>query len=267
MVNGKMVRRGLTALSMAAAGAAAMALATPANATAIYLDKGEMFKPVSVAFANNSGAHYTTHASVEDAPVLFTANLGTSANSNTFNFLGFCVDIFDSISPGINTPGTINQAYQTDTLTDNNGSGNTFHTIDAATLKEINTLVTFGTALWNTDSLTDPTHNISTTLANELAAVQGAIWEIENPGLNVDGPSAVDSLITTYESSAFFSSHGTGNMTVVVDSSGSPLHQSFAYVTPGGVPEPATWTMLIAGFGGVGAMIRRRRNSTAAITA
>jgi hypothetical protein len=28
----------------------------------------------------------------------------------------------------------------------------------------------------------------------------------------------------------------------------------------GGVPEPATWAMLIAGFGGVGAMMRRRRS-------
>ena len=28
---------------------------------------------------------------------------------------------------------------------------------------------------------------------------------------------------------------------------------------PGGVPEPATWLMMIMGFGGIGAMIRRRR--------
>jgi hypothetical protein len=29
------------------------------------------------------------------------------------------------------------------------------------------------------------------------------------------------------------------------------------------VPEPATWTMMIAGFGLVGGMIRRRRRQTA----
>jgi hypothetical protein len=28
---------------------------------------------------------------------------------------------------------------------------------------------------------------------------------------------------------------------------------------PGGIPEPATWTMMIFGFGGVGAIMRRRR--------
>jgi hypothetical protein len=32
--------------------------------------------------------------------------------------------------------------------------------------------------------------------------------------------------------------------------------------TTGGVPEPASWTMLILGFGGIGAMMRRRQSRT-----
>ncbi|HEX3885936.1 MAG TPA: PEPxxWA-CTERM sorting domain-containing protein [Phenylobacterium sp.] len=32
-------------------------------------------------------------------------------------------------------------------------------------------------------------------------------------------------------------------------------------VATGGVPEPASWALLIAGFGGVGAMLRRRRSA------
>jgi hypothetical protein len=35
----------------------------------------------------------------------------------------------------------------------------------------------------------------------------------------------------------------------------------------GGVPEPATWAMMLIGFGGLGAMIRRRRATTATATA
>jgi hypothetical protein len=31
-------------------------------------------------------------------------------------------------------------------------------------------------------------------------------------------------------------------------------------VTPGGVPEPATWGLMVVGFGGLGAMMRRRRS-------
>ena len=31
---------------------------------------------------------------------------------------------------------------------------------------------------------------------------------------------------------------------------------------PGGVPEPASWALMIMGFGGVGALVRRRRNKS-----
>jgi hypothetical protein len=34
-------------------------------------------------------------------------------------------------------------------------------------------------------------------------------------------------------------------------------------VASGGVPEPATWTLMIGGFGGLGAMLRRRRGQVA----
>lgn len=38
-------------------------------------------------------------------------------------------------------------------------------------------------------------------------------------------------------------------------------------VPPGGVPEPATWAMLIFGFAGIGAALRRRRSADVAVTA
>ena len=44
------------------------------------------------------------------------------------------------------------------------------------------------------------------------------------------------------------------------------LSTGFATNGPGGViPEPATWAMMIVGFGGIGAMLRRRRSLALAI--
>jgi len=40
-----------------------------------------------------------------------------------------------------------------------------------------------------------------------------------------------------------------------------------ATLVTGGVPEPATWAMMIIGFGGVGAMVRRRRSAPIAAVA
>jgi hypothetical protein len=39
----------------------------------------------------------------------------------------------------------------------------------------------------------------------------------------------------------------------------------FGTNTGGGIPEPATWAMMIVGFGGIGAMMRRRRSLALAI--
>jgi hypothetical protein len=39
---------------------------------------------------------------------------------------------------------------------------------------------------------------------------------------------------------------------------------NLAYSQAGGVPEPATWGLMIAGFGGIGVMARRRRQGLAA---
>ena len=252
----KTISRGLKGLLVAAVASAAMiAMATPASAASLYLDKGEMFHPTTV---NIDGHNYNENAYA--GPILFTANNGSSASANTFQFLGFCVDIFDTINVGINSPGAVNLAYHTGTLTDNGAhTPSQLNSISPTELTQINKLVTFGTNLWNTDALTDPNHNFSSTLIDQLAAVQGAIWKIENPSFDIDGSSAVDNLIDSYTKTTFLNGLSSGDVTVIFSDDQHPEHQAFAFVTPGGVPEPTTWAMMIMGLGGIGALLRRRR--------
>jgi len=252
------IARGLKGLAVAAvAGAALMTMATPASAASIFLDKGQMYNAPTV---NVSGWFFGSE-NMKAGPVLFTANDGTAPSADTYQFLGFSVDLFDDTAVG----ASLNLKYQTGSLT-NNGSDSfwTYNSLDAGDVAKINKLVTFGTGLWNADTLGDPSHNLGSTLANQLAAVQGAIWQIENPYLNIDGSSAVDGLIDTYTSTNFLNGLSTGDMTVIHDTDGRSPNQTFAFVAPmAGVPEPATWGLMLVGFGGLGAMLRRRRAALA----
>jgi hypothetical protein len=147
-----------------------------------------------------------------------------------------------------------------------------FVSLSTTQKNQISALVNFGTNLWNADTATDPTHlNMSNTLINQLGGIQGAIWKIENPTFTIVGntspyggagnATAVTNYISTYSSVPFLSTLSTGHINVVFSDSTNPVHQAFAFAT--NVPEPSTWVMMIAGFGGIGAMLRRRRSRAA----
>jgi hypothetical protein len=273
-IDTRVALKGLLAAGIAAA--ALVSTATPASATAVFIDKAEMYNPATAYITGFSGSNYPK-VEVYDGPVLFTANLGTSAGTPTYTFLGFCVDIFDDINVGINTPMTENLQYHTGSLVDNGAHG-VYSPVDLVTFTQtqkdnISKLVNYGTRLWNTDTLTDPTHNISQTLINQLAGVQGAIWQLENPRFTVTGAPPINGFgtqatvtadITNFSSSAFLSTLQTGTVGVVFDSN-LPAHQAFAFAT--NVPEPGAWALMIVGFGGIGAAMRRRRSATAAVAA
>lgn len=70
-------------------------------------------------------------------------------------------------------------------------------------------------------------------------------------GLSGAEGSAIDPLTGDF----IFSTFGGANSVYVVS--------GFTAPTTGGVPEPATWAMMLMGFGGLGAMLRRRRGPVA----
>ncbi len=237
------------------AGAVGVALsASPASATTdIFLKTAGIYNPATVHIANPAGDEY-----VYDGPVVFEANYGLGSGAPTFNFLGFCVDIFHNISVGINGQSNLGLQYQTKTFNRDGNGG----LLDVTTIAKIANLVTIGTKIWKASPR--PSFALNSSDAFELAAIQGAIWQVET-GYNVYGGSlaGLDSR-TDYYAGLTPSGHNSIKVvynydptkTAAMTASG---RQAFAFA----VPEPATWLMMIMGFGGVGAVLRRRRQSVA----
>jgi hypothetical protein len=112
----------------------------------------------------------------------------------------------------------------------------------------------------------------------KTAAIQAAIWEIEHPGsVTLVNPNAhAVGGTTTYAQyfSLYLNLNGSGaRVFTLTDSSvggDTTVNQGFVVgLPPGGggqavgVPEPATWALMLTGFFGAGLVIRRRRAFTA----
>lgn len=91
---------------------------------------------------------------------------------------------------------------------------------------------------------------------HQLNAVQGALWNISLGGVGhvLSGDSTIQSYIDGYTTLGLTSSRPLFAMESVGATS---LVQDFAH--GGAVPEPASWALMIIGFGAAGAMLRKRR--------
>jgi hypothetical protein len=180
-----------------------------------------------------------------------------AAPNENYTIYGFCVDIYHDMY--VNQP--LGYEYVASTLT-------TDHHITDATpngaplspdqIAKVATLVDIGTLLNRYDLAIA---GVST----RLAAIQAAIWEIENPGkvtLYTDNISDGAFYTEWYNYYVNITPDPTAKMTTIVDTAINPAHQSFAIGWP--VPEPATWAMMLIGFFGMGAMLRSRRAAAAA---
>jgi hypothetical protein len=93
---------------------------------------------------------------------------------------------------------------------------------------------------------------------NTAGAVGSAILPSTKTVIATGGSESVNTLLTGgFQYYDFVSSTGAGGA-----NGGNVLLKSLT-VTPRGVPEPETWALMTAGFGGMGAMLRRRRGQAA----
>lgn len=232
-----------------------VAAAGPGHATQYFLQSDTMNTSRTAHINGPSGFHEYTYI----APIQFTAYEGVSATGPSLNLIGFCADIFHNIGLGTlnlkyddNYDLTSNSKYQTNTPF----AGGT--ALTGAQILQVGRLANYGAKLFtlapnNADKL------------DRLAGVQGAIWQVINPGYTVTSTTAVNSYINAFSAPSYVSNlsgYGPiGSGVTFISETGkygtSAAHQSF--VLPAGVPEPGMWALMISGFGMTGAMLRRRR--------
>ena len=99
----------------------------------------------------------------------------------------------------------------------------------------------------------------------QLAGIQQAIWTVEYPTSTfvATGPyaAAQAGYAATFVQEA---PHLTGSARFIASDNGNVQGQ---ITNVGGVPEPASWALMIAGFATVGAVARSRRTGMATVAA
>lgn len=234
-------------IALCAIGAGAATATTP-----IYVQTVGIYNPGTVSITTGGSTE-----NVYSSNAVFQVNDGTSANASTYDLIGFCVDIYHNISAGLNGQAALNAPYHTaDLLTDLHGTA-----LTAMQIREIGGLATRGFSIQSGNSVDK--------YAN-LAAIQGAIWTIEFPGSTIAATGGYGDLQTRINSFVALAPSLHGNVTALYPTGGNT--QGFVVnlsngLHSGAVPEPASWAMLIAGFGMVGLATRRRHATVRTVTA
>jgi hypothetical protein len=244
-----------------AAFACAMAAAAPSHATQYFLNTATMDTSRTATIVGPG-----MNAHVYAGPIKFKTYEGTAAVGQSFDIVGFCVDIFHSISLGtINLKYDDNYQLTTDSkyLTNTPFGGGAATPLSNGQILQVGRLVNYGTLVFNQA----PT---SSAKSSTLAALQGAIWQVINPTYTVASSNGtVNTQIGQFAGAGyngFLTGYGQVNSGIVfISETGKygtkSARQSFAFAGPGGaaIPEPATWALMIGGFAMAGAALRRSR--------
>lgn len=125
---------------------------------------------------------------------------------------------------------------------------------DPAAIQRIGQLVNYGASIFS------PGGGLGEAAIYELSVIQAAIWTITDPGYVFSfaadyHPGEPDLVAELNGRIAAYAAAGKPGYTSLMRTITNPDYQPLAM----GVPEPATWALMIGGFAGVGAALRRSR--------
>ena len=229
-----------------------LAGSSAARATTYTIDSVGVYDLNTVTLSG-TGYNNVTYNETEYSTPIGLHVAGTPADQNLWVF---CVDLFHTINVGGQSPGL---TYTSQTLTTDNNPAvsnppHNGYALNTNVSAEIQYLAHIGIGLAN-----GPT---STTVTDEVTAIQAAIWELEYGLTATSSDATINNYISSFYSNALAVSPGGSPAEELYNS----VHQSFVDGSPSlttPVPEPSTWAMMILGFAGFGFITYRRKSRPA----
>ena len=226
---------------------AALAIVAGTVASANATDLGITYVAFTGVTASLSGNIYN-NSSVNTGLITLTTTRGTTPV--------FCIDLFHEIGIGAHNPAL---PYTTGTIvadSSSDPSGVGGNPLVAPVPGEIQALANLGFQYFKQGTGTNDIY----------AGLQGAIWTIEyntnGNNLTVDAGATVNALIAS--DMAYAAAHPASYSISLYPGAGGQAFGGTQSFTPG-VPEPASWAMMLAGFAGLGFVgYRRNKASTSA---
>ena len=182
-------------------------------------------------------------------PLTFTA-LGKGKGE--IDVLGFCVDLPHNISVGVGSQLRQTLAYHVAPLT-SDGYGNP---LSDGQVRQIIGLARLGFTIAKGGAADKPA---------QLAAIQQAIWTIEYPHASFVASGPYAAAQAGYASDFIVRAPKLGGFARNIIADNGAVQGQVTNV--GGVPEPTVWLEMLAGFGVIGALSRRRARQPAIVTA
>ena len=271
----------MKSLIAASALVSCVTLVGTAHAGDITINTAGIYDPATITAAGVVGSAGNPVSDYAGA-----VEFGVTNNGVVQTLYAFCVDLTHDIpvsfdqaaghdivsANGDANSQVFNYAYHTSVLA-NDSTGSTSGTGSALTSDQIGQIGGLAAMGRNLIVTADPTSAgfSSQHLSDELAAVQTAIWQIEYPTTTFGESGDVATLTSQYVAGAAAGAvrgpvntiySNNGSMQGFVVGASHAAGQGFIG-NQGAVPEPATWGLMIAGFGLSGMVLRRRRQQLA----